>query len=115
MNPGLEDINESEGSAIVFGGPAVNGVVGQPWLRGGKLPSEKDAASTAAEKLLSVTAPPKTSSGRVRPPFGNFSAPDIRTLRLLYGVDPLSSLGPGVRRAAFAVDGETGTKIVRRW
>jgi hypothetical protein len=47
------------------------------------------------------------------PPVGFFSAPDARTLRLLYAVDPFFDLDAGTAGAEYGVDAHT-TKVVRR-
>lgn len=114
MDP-KEEIDESQGTAIIFGGSSMNGVIGQPWLPAKETSAEGKAALGERDPLLKVTAPPRAGPRRARPPFGVFSAPDARTLRLLYAVDPLTSLNAGVRAAAFSVDSERGTKVLRRW
>jgi hypothetical protein len=107
MNPDPE-IDESQGTAIVFGDSSVNAVIGRPW-------APATQPSSDGPPILKVTAPPRMGPKRARPPFGVFSAPDARTLRLLYAVDPFFSLQPGVREAAFAAGHAPAGGIVRRW
>jgi len=109
LNPAKHGLDESRGNAIVLGSPRTNAVVGWSWSSAPSPPATDEPAR------LEVSAPPRSDAKRVKPPFGTWSAPDARTMRLLYAVDPFFALKAGERRAAFEADPKTKAGIVRRW
>jgi len=99
-------IHEWKGTAFVFGNTRTNAVLE-------KHPGRPKVPTQDREPTLEVTSPQGSSPRSGSEQFGVLSAPDARTLRLLYAVDPFTDLGPHDRSAVFEIDAETRMRIVR--